>query len=92
MATRYMDWLRQATRDLEQARDSMTAGRHDWACFASSQAAKMAIKALHDYLGQPIPWGHTLVRLFHDLPGNIRVPDGLMDKALVLDTYYVPTR
>jgi len=91
MATRYLDWLRQAERDLEQAEDSRKAGRHEWACFASHQTAEMAISALHDYFGQQ-SWGHTLVRLLHDLPGDIQVPDILLDKALVLDTYYIPTR
>ncbi|MBI4339483.1 MAG: HEPN domain-containing protein [Chloroflexi bacterium] len=91
MATRYKDWFRQAERDLEQAVDSRNAGRHEWACFASHQAAEMAIKALHDYLGQQ-SWGHALARLLRDLPEDVQLPDGLMDKALVLDSHYVPTR
>jgi HEPN domain-containing protein len=40
MPARHMDWFRQAERDLEQAEDSMRAGRHEWACFAAHQAAE----------------------------------------------------
>ena len=44
--------MQQALRNLEQARDSADAGRHEWACFATEQAAEMAVKALHLHLGQ----------------------------------------
>src|SRR2546427_3448141 len=56
MAARWNDWLRQATRDLDQARDSQRAERHEWACFAAHQAAEKAVKALHLHLGQEA-WG-----------------------------------
>jgi HEPN domain-containing protein len=42
MANRAADWLAQALRDLEQAEDSRTAGRHEWACFAAHRAAEKA--------------------------------------------------
>ncbi|MBI4311082.1 MAG: HEPN domain-containing protein [Chloroflexi bacterium] len=91
VATRYKDWLRQAEHDLEQAEDSRKAGRHEWACFASHQAAEMAIKALHDFWGQQ-SWGHTLMRLLTDLPQDLGVSGDLVDKVRVLDTFYIPTR
>jgi HEPN domain-containing protein len=56
MSDRAKDWLAQAVRDLDQARDSKAAGRHEWACFASHQAAENALKALHLHLGQEA-WG-----------------------------------
>ncbi|MBN1308639.1 MAG: HEPN domain-containing protein [Chitinispirillaceae bacterium] len=46
MPVRSSDWLNQAIRDLEQAEDSKSAGRHEWACFAAQQAAEKAIKTL----------------------------------------------
>lgn len=85
------DWLSQAVRDLEQARDSQRAGRHEWACFAAHQAAEKAVKALHLHLGQEA-WGHVVARLLRELPPRVRVPEDLVDKARVLDNYYVPTR
>ncbi|HDG62343.1 MAG TPA: HEPN domain-containing protein, partial [Thermotoga sp.] len=46
MPNRSEDWLRQALRDLEHAEESKRSGKHEWACFASHQAAEKAVKAL----------------------------------------------
>ncbi len=89
MANRANDWLRQAERDLAQARDSQAAQRHEWACFAAQQAAEKAVKALHLALGQEA-WGHVVAQLLADLP--IPVSADLIDKARVLDNFYVATR
>lgn len=91
MANRWLDWLRQAERDLEQALDSREAGRHEWACFAAHQAAEKAVKGLHLRLGQEA-WGHVVARLLADLPDSVGLPAGLEEKARVLDNFYVPTR
>ena len=40
MSNRSNDWFNQAVRDLDQARDSRQAGRHEWACFAAQQGAE----------------------------------------------------
>jgi HEPN domain-containing protein len=50
MADRSRDWLMQAGRDLEQARDSRASGRHEWACFAAQQAAEKAVKYASEIL------------------------------------------
>src|SRR4051794_22831162 len=89
MADRAPDWLTQAERDLEQAGESRAAGRHEWACFASHQAAEKAVKALHLRLGQDA-WGHVIARLLQELPAQ--VPSELIDRARVLDGFYIPTR
>lgn len=91
MANRSEDWLRQAVRDLEQAGESKNSGRHEWACFAAQQAAEKAVKALHLFLGQEA-WGHVVGRLLNDLPTNVEVPLHLVEKAHVLDGYYMPSR
>lgn len=95
MANRSRDWFAQAERDLAQARASQAEGRHEWACFAAQQAAEMAVKALHLSLGQEA-WGHVVARLLEELPG----PKGpglldvthLVEKAKMLDNFYVATR
>ena len=89
MSDRSKDWLAQAERDLEQAKASQRDGRHEWACFAAHQAAEKAVKALHLSLKQEA-WGHVVARLLRDLP--IQVPDNLVEKAKVLDGFYLPTR
>jgi HEPN domain-containing protein len=91
MANRSADWLAQAERDLEQARHSREAGRHEWACFAAQQAAEKAVKALHLYLGQEV-WGHVVARGLSELPPGVEVPPELVEQARVLDNFYVPTR
>src|SRR5713101_4440219 len=91
MPNRAPDWFRQATRDLEQAEDSRRAGRHEWACFATHQAAEKAVKALHLRLGQEA-WGHVVARLLRELPERAAVPEGLVEQGRVLDTFYVPSR
>ncbi len=84
-----LDWLKQAERDLDQALDSQRAGRHEWACFAAHQAAAKAVKALHLHHKQEA-WGHIIARLLTDLPINGAAD--LVDKARVLDNFYIPTR
>ncbi|MEK7730518.1 MAG: HEPN domain-containing protein [Planctomycetota bacterium] len=91
MADRSTDWLRQAERNLDQAKDCATAGRHEWACFAAQQGAEAAVKALHLRLGQDA-WGHVIRRLLEEVSLLVTVPADLMDAARVLDAYYIPTR
>ena len=91
MANRSFDWLNQAIRDLEQAASSRDAERHEWACFASHQAAEKAVKALHLYLGQEA-WGHVIAKLLTELPETASVEEILIEKGRVLDNFYVPTR
>ncbi|MBW1992734.1 MAG: HEPN domain-containing protein [Deltaproteobacteria bacterium] len=78
-------------RDLEQAQDSRQAGRHEWACFAAQQAAEKAVKALHLHYGQEA-WGHVIAKLMHELPETISIPVELLEKAKVLDNFYIPAR
>jgi HEPN domain-containing protein len=89
MPDRSRDWLKQAGHDLEQARASQRDGRHDWACFAAQQAAEKAVKALHLAKGQDA-WGHVVATLLAQLPQA--APAALIDKARVLDNFYVATR
>lgn len=91
MSNRSVDWFKQAERDLDQARDSMKAQRHEWACFAAHQGAEKSLKALHLSFNQEA-WGHVVRTLIEELPDSINIPNGLIDKARVLDAYYIPTR
>jgi HEPN domain-containing protein len=89
MSNRSKDWLRQAEKDLDQAKSSQAEGRHEWACFSAQQAGEKAVKALHPFKAQEA-WGHVIAKLFEELP--IDVPENLVDKAKVLDNFYVPIR
>jgi HEPN domain-containing protein len=91
MSIRAHDWLNQALRDLEQAKESRESGRHEWACFAAQQAAEKAVKALHLYMHQEA-WGHVIAKLLQELPNFADIPKDLIDKAKVLDNFYIPPR
>jgi len=91
MVNRAQDWFRQAEIDLEEAEAARHAERHEWACFAAQQAAEKAVKALHMHLGQEA-WGRVVARLLRELPETVRVPPDLIEKAKVLDNFYIPTR
>jgi HEPN domain-containing protein len=89
MANRANDWLKQAKRDLKQARILKNNQGYEWACFLAQQSAEKALKALHLFLGQEA-WGHTISKLLTELP--IKFPKKLIDKAKILDAFYIPTR
>jgi HEPN domain-containing protein len=91
VTNRAQDWMRQALRDLEQAEDSRKAGRHEWACFAAHQGAEKAVKGLHLSQGQDA-WGHVVAKLLTELPTQVAAPEALVDRAKVLDNFYVPSR
>ena len=91
MANRAQDWFEQASRDLEQARESRQAGRHEWSCFAAQQAAEKAVKALHLHSGQEA-WGHVIAKLLQELPEMLHVPRELIEQGRVLDNFYIPSR
>jgi HEPN domain-containing protein len=83
------DWLAQADRDLDHARESATAGRHEWACFAAQQSAEKAVTAGHLHLGQG-PRGPLIAPLLRELP--LTLPEDLVARGQVLDNFYTPTR
>lgn len=91
MANRALDWLRQAGFDLKHARNAITSGDFEWACFACQQSAEKAVKALFFSLGGE-GWGHSVTRLFSGLSEKLDVPEALLSAAKHLDKHYIPTR
>ncbi len=88
---RSRDWPDQAKRDLEHARQSIGLEHFEWACFAAQQAAEKALKALHLHQGT-VAWGHSVFELLDGLPEDQRPATELLDKAKVLDRFYIPLR
>ena len=92
MGNRYLDWFRQAEADLRHARHALESNDFEWSCFAAHQASEKALKAVFLKLGMDA-WGHTLTTLIGNLPQEVQKPSQeLIDKARVLDKYYIPTR
>lgn len=91
MPSRYLDWLRQAERDLEHARHALRDGEYEWTCFASQQAAEKAVKALFMKLGADA-WGHSVAALLANLPSELVIAQELVEKGKELDKHYIPPR
>jgi len=91
MVRRYRDWLAQAKRDLNAAKDSLEDENYEWSAFQAQQAAEKAVKAFlrfHHYEME----GHTLVHLFSKVQEFVALPDSFMELARELDRHYIQPR
>lgn len=83
--------MKQAERDLENAKFEMKGGFFEWACFLSQQAAEKALKAAYQKLGGEA-FGHSVSGLLSNMPAEYKAEDRLKSKAMELDKAYIPTR
>lgn len=88
-------WIKTAEGDFEAASLLKREGKHAHACFFFQQAAEKALKALF-YLHGLDPWGHSVRKLIEHLK---EISDSLysefqslVEEALYLDRFYIPTR
>jgi HEPN domain-containing protein len=91
MPERSKDWLAQAIRDLEKANLDLQWGYYEWACFTSQQAAEKAVKALFQSIHADA-WGHSVSELLKELPPKLKPEEVLIEDAIMLDRFYIPTR
>ncbi len=91
MASRAEDWLRQAQRDLDHARDTLADGTFEWAAFAAQQGAEKAVKAVFQHLGGEAR-GHSVSQLLAALPEAVRPPRDLIEASKELDKHYIGPR
>jgi HEPN domain-containing protein len=87
---RYGDWLAQALRDLDKAKNDIQYEYWEWACFTAQQATEKAVKALLLYRGSDV-WGHAITPMMRSL-SDLNVAADLIEYAQLLDTFYIPTR
>jgi len=88
---RAADWLKQAHRDLGAARDSASAGYHEWAAFQAQQCADKAAKAFVQSLHGAVR-EHSVTDILSHLPASAQPPESVLDSARELDRIYVATR
>ncbi|MFQ5976847.1 MAG: HEPN domain-containing protein [Candidatus Heimdallarchaeota archaeon] len=88
---RALDWLKQAAKDLQHARNSLKSEDFEWTCFAAQQSAEKAVKALFQALHAEA-WGHSVSGLLQRLPSSLEVKSPLIDQAKKLDRHYIPAR
>ena len=67
MVERSADWMKQAERDLENAKYELKGGFYEWSCFLCQQAAEKAVKAIYQKLGAEA-FGHSVAGLLKKLP------------------------
>jgi len=91
LVDRSRDWIRQAERDLENAKYEFKGGYFEWACFLAQQASEKAVKAVFNRLGLEA-FGHSVAGLLSKLPDEHRPGEDLIDIAKELDKAYIPTR
>lgn len=91
MVERSADWIKQAKRDLENAKYELKGGFNEWACFLSQQAAEKAIKAVFQKLNIEA-FGHSVAGLLQKLPEELKPKIELIELAKELDKAYIPTR
>jgi HEPN domain-containing protein len=91
MPRRVDDWIRQAVKDLRHAKNSLENEDFEWSCFAAQQAAEKSLKALYQHLGGD-SFGHSVLRMLHELPKEVRPEKPLLKKGADLDKFYIPTR
>jgi len=73
-------WMKQALRDLDAARNSVTSGNFEWACFQAQQATKKAVKALIFGLGRGA-WSHSVLELLEGIRGVYEDVDAMLSYA-----------
>lgn len=85
-------WLRQAERDLDDARFAAAGARYNLACFLAQQAAEKALKAYLYARGAELVWGHSVAELCEDAAKLDASFAEMAKNAAPLDSYYIPTR
>ncbi|AEH51469.1 HEPN domain-containing protein [Pseudothermotoga thermarum] len=88
---RWRDWYEQGKRDFDKAKLDLEHKFYEWACFTAQQAAEKVLKALALKLGINL-WGHSLGEILKLLSRQISISEDLLEKAKLLDLYYIPTR
>ena len=88
---RARDRLEQAKEDLRHAEKSLKMKDYAWACFACQQGAEKAVKALYVRFNM-MAWERSVTELLASLPSKLKLDERVIEKAKMLDKYYIPTR
>ena len=85
-------WMRQAEKDLDDARYLREGGRHNLACFMGQQAGEKAFKSyLYSQNAEDV-WSRSLADLCEDAKVLNGMFDVIKSQAVLLDKYHDLTR
>lgn len=85
-------WLRQAEHDLTIAETHLRSGAYSDCCFMSEQTAQKAMKAFLFAQGERAVLSHSIASMVKRALPFDGAFQPLLEKAGVLDQYYIPTR
>ena len=85
------DWLKQAKKDIQHAKESLKIEHFEWAVLAAEQGAEKAVKALYYEIGAD-PWGHSIYHFLRKLPEKFEINEELIKSAKNLDKHYIISR
>ena len=85
-------WMRQAEKDLEDAKFLQEGKRYNMVCFMGQQAGEKAVKAYLYHRGVEDVWGHSLADLCEDAKLLNKMFDVIKSQASLLDKYHDLTR
>ncbi len=85
-------WMRQAERDLEDAKFLQEGKRYNLACFMGQQAGEKAVKGYLYHQGVEDVWGQSLADLCEDAKVLNMMFDVIKSQAVLLDKYHDLTR
>lgn len=88
MSERGGDWLKQAEKDLQHAKNSQKFGDYEWACFAAQQSAEKGLKAVYILKFKRLWKIHDLVGLGR----KVGAPFSILKVCEALNPYYIETR
>ncbi len=84
----HKEWIVQAESDLRKANILFKGGEFDGVVFYSQQSAEKALKSVFIFLGNGLIRTHDLLLLGR----NVKLPDNLLKKAVLLNPYYTSSR
>lgn len=85
-------WLKQAHHDLLVASKNLENKFFADVCYLSEQAAQKALKGYLYFQGERFVWEHSLTQLVKRTLNYESAFEKFLEKAKVLDQYYIPTR
>ncbi len=85
-------WLKQAEKDLDDAKFALSGDRFNLVCFLAQQSAEKALKGFLYFKGAEEVWGHSAAELCEDASSFDKEFETIKRKAASLDKYYIPTR
>jgi HEPN domain-containing protein len=88
---RTKDWLDQAEKDINAAKNSLKSGDYEWACFQAQQGAEKAVKAALQSKGKDLV-GHSVAYFLGQLSKSEKISQELLSEARRLDRHYIASR